>query len=375
MSANEATGRGPAEFENILPNAPQAVASFEEEAPSPLRRAQHFLHQYPTTVPFLVLALGVIFFSSIVGSKFFAPFNLSLVLQQVTIVATLGVAQTLVILTAGIDLSVGAIMILTSVVMGRTCVVYGVPLAIAFPLGLLAGLGCGLVNGLIITMLRLPPFIVTLGTWSIFGALNIFYSRSETIRQQDVEAAAPFLQWTGTIIKPYDFLLNHLGLTVPFLKGSVITYGSLLMVVLAIFIWYLLNRTAFGRHVYATGDDPDAARLAGISPNRTLISVYALAGLICAIAAWVLIGRIGGISPQGGQDANLDSITAVVIGGTSLFGGRGSIVGTLIGALIVGVFRNGLALSGLDVLWQQFTVGWLIIIAVTLDQWIRKVAS
>jgi len=375
MSANEATGRGPAEFENILPNAPQSVASFEEEAPSPLRRAQHFLHQYPTTVPFLVLALGVIFFSSIVGSKFFAPFNLSLVLQQVTIVATLGVAQTLVILTAGIDLSVGAIMILSSVVMGRTCVVYGVPLAIAFPLGLLVGLGCGLVNGLIITLLRLPPFIVTLGTWSIFGALNIFYSRSETIRQQDVEAAAPFLQWTGTIIKPYDFLLNNLGLTVPFLKGSVITYGSLLMVVLAIFIWYLLNRTAFGRHVYATGDDPDAARLAGISPNRTLISVYALAGLICAVAAWVLIGRIGGISPQGGQDANLDSITAVVIGGTSLFGGRGSIIGTLIGALIVGVFRNGLALSGLDVLWQQFTVGWLIIIAVTLDQWIRKVSS
>src|SRR4051794_24181455 len=165
MSVNEASSRGPAEFEGVLPNAPQSVVSFEEEAPSPLRRAQHFLHQYPTTVPFLVLALGVIFFSSIVGSKFFAPFNLSLVLQQVTIVATLGVAQTLVILTAGIDLSVGAIMILSSVVMGRTCVVYGVPLAIAFPLGLLVGLGCGLVNGLIITLLRLPPFIVTLGTW------------------------------------------------------------------------------------------------------------------------------------------------------------------------------------------------------------------
>ena len=119
----------------------------------------------------------------------------------------------------------------------------------------------------------------------------------------------------------------------------------------------------------------NAARLAGISPNRTLIAVYAFAGLICAIAAWVLIGRIGGVSPQAGQTANLDSITAVVIGGTSLFGGRGSIVGTLVGALIVGVFRNGLALSGLDVLWQEFTVGVLIIVAVTLDQWIRKVAA
>jgi fructose transport system permease protein len=375
MSANEASGRGPADFETVLPAAPQAVATFEEEAPGGLRRAQHFLHAYPTTVPFMVLVLGIVFFSSIVGGKFFAPFNLSLVLQQVTIIAVLGIAQTLVILTAGIDLSVGVIMILCSVVMGRTCVVYGVPLAIAFPLGLFVGFLCGAVNGLIVTVLRLPPFIVTLGTWSIFGALNTFYSRSETIRQQDIEAAAPFLQFTGTIIKPYDFLLNHFGLALPFLKGSVITYGSILMVLLAALTWYILNRTAFGRHVYATGDDPTAARLAGISPNRTLIAVYALAGLICAVAAWVLIGRIGGVSPNAGQTANLDSITAVVIGGTSLFGGRGSIVGTLVGALIVGVFRNGLALSGLDVLWQEFTVGVLIIVAVTLDQWIRKVAS
>ena len=108
----------------------------------------------------------------------------------------------------------------------------------------------------------------------------------------------------------------------------------------------MLNRTAFGRHVYATGDDPEAARLAGINTDRMLLAVYALAGLICAIAGWVLIGRIGAVSPLAGRTANLDSITAVVIGGTSLFGGRGSIVGTLIGALIVGVFRNGLALAG-----------------------------
>jgi fructose transport system permease protein len=374
-TANDTGGRGPAEFENILPSAPQGVASFEEESPSSIRRIQNFLHAFPTTIPFLVLVLGILFFSSIVGGKFFAPFNLSLILQQVTIIAMLGIGQTLVILTAGIDLSVGVIMILSSVVMGRTAVVYGVPLAIAFPLGLAVGTLCGLVNGLIVTILRLPPFIVTLGTWSIFGALNIFYSKSETIRQQDIEATAPFLQWTGTIIKPHDLILNTLGVELPWLKGSVITYGSILMVAVAAGIWYMLNRTAFGRHVYATGDDPDAARLAGISPNRTLISVYALAGLICAIAAWVLIGRIGGVSPQAGQTANLDSITAVVIGGTSLFGGRGSIVGTLVGALIVGVFRNGLALSGLDVLWQEFTVGVLIIVAVTLDQWIRRVAA
>jgi fructose transport system permease protein len=361
-------------FESALPAVDPTVAVFEEERTGALRRAQHFLHAYPTTVPFLVLVIGVVLFSFIVGGKFFAPFNLSLILQQVTIIAILGIAQTLIILTAGIDLSVGVIMILSSVVMGRTCVVYGVPIEVAFPLGLLVGFLCGLVNGLIVTLLRLPPFIVTLGTWSIFGALNIFYSRSETIRQQDIEATAPFLQWTGTIIKPY-VALGNIGLEVPWLKGSVLTYGSILMVVLAAAVWYMLNRTAFGRHIYATGDDPDAARLAGINTNRTLIWCYALAGLVCAIAAWVLIGRIGGVSPQAGQTSNLDSITAVVIGGTSLFGGRGSIVGTLIGALIVGVFRNGLALSGLDVLWQEFTVGVLIIVAVTLDQWIRRVAS
>jgi fructose transport system permease protein len=404
-TASEAKNRSaPADYEQVLAGAGQDAPVFEEDRPTLLGRIQRFLHAYPTMVPFLVLVIGIAAFTvplprlieveipaavegqpatvesqleyvALAGNRFFQPFNLSLIVQQVTIIAILGIAQTLIVLTAGIDLSVGVIMILCSVVMGRTSVVYGVPLAIAFPLGLLVGLLCGMVNGLIVTKLRMPPFIVTLGTWSIFGALNIFYSRSETIRQQDIEAGAPFLQWTGTVIRPYDLVLNTSGLEMSWLKGSVITYGSLLVVVLAALVWYLLNRTAFGRHIYATGDDPDAARLAGINTNRTLIATYALAGLICAVAAWVLIGRIGGVSPQAGQTANLDSITAVVIGGTSLFGGRGSIIGTLIGALIVGVFRNGLALSGLDVLWQEFAVGVLIIVAVALDQWIRRVSG
>ncbi len=365
---------GSAHAERGLTGNDQSVASFEESERGPVRKVQAFLHQYPTSIPFIVLLIGVLIFAFAAPGKFLSPLNLSVVLQQVTIIAILGMAQTLIILTAGIDLSVGMIMILCSVVMGRTCVVYGVPLFIAFPLGLLVGLACGMVNGLLVTMLRLPPFIVTLGTWSIFGALNVWYSRSETIRAQDIEAAAPFLQWTRTLIKPYDLMANF-GLGLPFLKGWVVTYGSLLMILLAILLWYVLNRTAFGRHVYATGDDPDAARLSGINTKRTLIAVYALAGLICAIAAWVLIGRIGGVSPQAGQTANLDSITAVVIGGTSLFGGRGSIIGTLIGALIVGVFRNGLALSGLEVLWQDFAVGVLIIVAVTIDQWIRRISA
>jgi fructose transport system permease protein len=379
MSTGEPTGRvAAAEYERGLPSGEQGAAVFDEEHKSPLRRVQHFLHNFPTAVPFAVLLLGVVIFSAIVGPRFFAPFNLSLVLQQVTIIAILAIAQTLIILTAGIDLSVGAIMILCSVVMGRTSVVYGVPLEIAFPLALLVGLACGVVNGVLVTILALPPFIVTLGTWSIFGALNTFYSRSETIRQQDIEAAAPFLQWLGTRIDVAQGVAPALRLVGIHIAPNVhapLTYVTILLVLLAIAIWYLLNRTAFGRHVYASGDDPDSARLAGISTNRTLIGVYALAGVICAIAAWALIGRIGSVSPQAGQTANLDSITAVVIGGTSLFGGRGSIVGTLVGALIVGVFRNGLALSGLDVLWQEFAVGVLIIFAVTIDQWVRRISS
>ena len=272
-TTDTATRAGTADYEQVLGGAQQDAAVFDEDKPTLLGRLQHFLHAYPTMVPFLVLLIGIaaftvplprlveveipaaiegqaptletqIQFVALAGNRFFQPFNLSLIVQQVTIIAILGIAQTLVILTAGIDLSVGVMMILCSVVMGRTSVVYGVPLWIAFPLGMLVGLLCGAVNGLIITKLRLPPFIVTLGTWSIFGALNIFYSRSETIRQQDIEAGAPFLQWTGTIIKPYDFVLNTLGLELSWLKGSVVTYGSILAVVLAALIWYLLNRTA-----------------------------------------------------------------------------------------------------------------------------------
>jgi fructose transport system permease protein len=352
-------GHGPAEFEKVLPSAEDAV-SFDEDRMTLVRRIHHFLHAYPTAIPFIVLLVGIGVFTALVGDRFFHPFNLSLILQQVTIIGVLGIAQTLIILTAGIDLSVGAIMVLSSIVMGRLAVVSGVPGVIALPLGLLAGTLCGYVNGALVTRLKLPPFIVTLGTWSIFGALVLFYSRSETLRQQDVEQAASMLQWTGTTIA---------------IGAARLTYGSILMLVLAGIIWYILNRTAFGRHIYATGDDPDAARLAGINTGRTLLAVYALAGLVCGIAGWVLIGRIGAVSPLAGQTANLDSITAVVIGGTSLFGGRGSIIGTLIGALIVGVFRNGLALAGLDVLWQEFTVGVLIIVAVATDQWIRRISA
>ena len=251
-------------------------------------------------------------------------------------------------------------MVISSVVMGRLAVYSGVPTFIAFPIGLLVGAAFGYLNGILVTRLKMPPFIVTLGTLSIIGALNTYYSQSETIGMQDIEEKAWFLQIMGNQIT---------------IGGARIMWGTFLMLAVAAVVWYVLNRTAYGRHIYATGDDREAARLAGINTDRILLSVYVLAGLIAAIAGWALIGRVGAISPTAGENANLDSITAVVIGGTSLFGGRGSIIGTLVGALIVGVFRSAVSLAGLDVLWQEFAIGVLIIVAVALDQWIRRVSK
>ena len=137
----------------------------------------------------------------------------------------------------------------------------------------------------------------------------------------------------------------------------------------------MLNRTPWGRHVHAVGDDPDAALLAGIQVSNVLVSVYLFAGVVCGICAWVAIGRVGSISPIAFETANLDFITATVIGGTSLFGGRGSIPGSVLGALIVGVFNTGLSLAGVDDYWQLFTVGVLVIVAVAIDQWLRRASQ
>lgn len=338
-------------------NEPQA---FDETSKGGSAAIQYLLLRNPALIPVFVLTLSVLAFWWIAGNKFFSPFNLSLIIQQVTVIGILGVAQTIIILTAGIDLSVAAIMVLSSVVMGKLAITLGVPAPLAIGCGIAVGAFCGLINGMLVTRFRLPPFIVTLGTWNIFFALNLWYSGSQSIRSQDIDTMAPLLKLFGERIQ---------------FGGAQLTYGSILLIVLFILFWYLLNRTAWGRHVHAVGDDKEAAELAGIRVNRVLISVYVVAGVVCAVAAWASIGRVGSVSPQSFYEANLEAITAVVIGGTSLFGGRGSILGTLFGALIVGVFRSGLALSGVDVLWQVFAIGWLIIIAVAIDQWIRKVST
>src|ERR671917_1737285 len=319
-------------------------------------RVHDILHSNATLGPAIVLLIAVAIFAA-TTERFLEPANLSLIVQQVMVVGTLGIAQTLIILTAGIDLSVGAIMVLSSIVMAKLSADQGVPGLLALLIGFGVGTACGLVNGALVTRLRLPPFIVTLGTLNVFFALNLYYSKSETVRGVDM---SDLLLWTGNTIDVGD---------------TRITYGSLIMLGMFMAFWWVLKNTAWGRHVYATGDDAEAARLSGVRTDRVLLSVYIVAGLICAVAGWMLIGRIASASPQARIGANLDSITAVVIGGTSLFGGRGLVIGTLFGALIVGVLRNGLSLGGVDVLWQDFAVGILVIVAVAIDQWIRKVQA
>jgi fructose transport system permease protein len=354
------TQRNRQAFEESLEQSEKSIAEFEARHHTVIDRIQHFLHGNPTMVPIIVLVLSVIGFGLVAGDRFFSAFNLSLIMQQVSIIGILAAAQSLVILTAGIDLSVAAIMVLMSVIMGNLAVSLGIPTPIALMIGFAGGIAAGAMNGLLVTKLKLPPFITTLGTWNIFFALNLWLSGAQSIRSQDIDAAAPLLKFFG---QNFGFM------------GAQFSYGSVLMVLIFAALWFMLNRTAWGRHVYAVGDDKEAAELSGIRTNRTLISVYALAGFVCALGAWASIGRVGSVSPQSFYEGNLQSITAVVIGGISLFGGRGSIMGPLIGALIVGVFQSGLRLVGVDVLWQVFAIGWLIIIAVAIDQWIRKVSS
>ncbi|MBB3712029.1 fructose transport system permease protein [Limimaricola variabilis] len=338
----------------------ETVAEFQDHRRSPLHRIQHALHVTPALVPLIVLLVSIIVFGLLLGSRFFSPFALTLILQQVQIVGIVAAAQSLVILTAGIDLSVGAIMVLSSVVMGQFTFRYGIPAPVAVACGLAVGTACGFLNGWLVSVMRLPPFIVTLGSWQIFLATNYLYSANETIRAQEIEAEAPILQFFGAKFE---------------IGGAVFTVGVVFMIALIVLLGWVLRQTAWGRHVYAVGDDAEAAQLSGVNVKRTLVSVYMLSGLICAFAGWALIGRIGSVSPTSGYDANIESITAVVIGGISLFGGRGSIMGSLFGALIVGVFSLGLRLLGADAQWTYFFIGVLIIAAVAVDQWIRKVSA
>jgi fructose transport system permease protein len=301
--------------------------------------------------PWLALLATCIFFTT-QSDRVLTGENLSLVLQQVMVVGILAIGQTLIILTAGIDLSCGMVMALGSMIMTKFAVNYGINPYLAIVCGLAVTTAFGLLNGLLVTRVKLPPFIVTLGTLNIAFAITQIYSNAQIIPNLPDEMTA-------------------LGNT--FSLGSTeVSLGTVAMIALYALAWFVLRDTAPGRHLYAVGNNAEAARLTGIRVDRVLVTVYALAGLFYGIAALLSVARTGVGDPNAGQTENLDAITAVVLGGTSLFGGRGIILGSLVGAVIVGVFRNGLTLMGVASVYQTLITGILVILAVAADQMSRK---
>ena len=304
-----------------------------------------------TLGPLIALVAACAFFAT-QNDRFLTGGNLSLILQQVMVVGVIAIGQTLIILTAGIDLSCGMVMALGGIVMTKFATELGLPPALAITCGLGVTTLFGLVNGLLVTRIKLPPFIVTLGTLNIAFAITQLYSGAQTI--------------TGL-----PDALTALGGTFS-VGGTEVAWGTLLMLALFALTWFVLRETAAGRHVYAVGNNAEATRLVGIPTQKVLLGVYVIAGLFYGIASLLSVARTGVGDPNAGQTENLDAITAVVLGGTSLFGGRGIVLGTLVGALIVGVFRNGLTLMGVSSIYQVLVTGVLVILAVATDQLSRK---
>ena len=306
--------------------------------------------RYPALGPSCALVLAVVVFS-LVTDTFLSLDNLSLVIEQSLVVGTLALGQTLIILTAGIDLANAAIMVFGTLLMAKLAGVGDGMTALLAGILLCAVLGS--ISGGLVTSLRLPPFIVTLGMLTVVAASSRIYA-------------------AGQSFPVSNGLLGLLGQRFYLFGRIEVTLGMLLGIAMFLIAWYALTRTAWGRHVYALGNDPEAARLTGIHVSRTQFSVYLIAGIIYGIAAWQALGRIPNADPNAYQTGNLDSITAVVIGGTSLFGGRGGVLGTLVGALIVSVLRSGLTQAGIDELYQDVATGLLVILAVALDQLARR---
>ena len=316
-----------------------------------MRTASFHLPSLTTLGPFIALLAACVFFST-QADNFWSAQNFALIAQQVMVVGLIAIGQTLIILTAGIDLSCGMVMALGGIVMTKMATQMGLPPGLAVLAGLLVTTGFGVLNGLLVTRVKLPSFIVTLGTMNIAFAITQLYSEAQTV--------------TG-LPDALTALGNTFGL-----GGTQVSWGVLLMLGLYGVAWLALRDTAPGRHVYAVGNNAEAARLCGIPTQRVLLAVYALAGLLYGVAALLSVARTGVGDPNAGQTENLDSITAVVLGGTSLFGGRGVVLGTLVGALIVGVFRNGLTLMGVSSVYQILVTGILVILAVATDQLSRR---
>lgn len=301
-----------------------------------VRRSNIFL-------PFMGLVV-VCILMGLASENFFQFNNVMNVLRQVSIIGIIAVGMTFVILTGGIDLSVGAVMALSGTI-AAGLMVNGLDPSIALLAGLGVGLGFGLFNGIMVSFGRMPPIIVTLATMGIARGLGLMYSGGYPI-----SGLPSWIAWFG--------------------NGRIfdIPVPVIMMVIIYFIAWVVLERTAFGRHVYAIGGNENATRLSGVRVSRIKMAVYGISGLTTALAAVVLTGRLMSGQPNAGVGFELDAIAAVVLGGTAIAGGRGSIIGTLIGATLLGILNNGLNLMGVDPYVQNVIKGGIILLAVYIGR-------
>ncbi|WP_436863069.1 ABC transporter permease [Staphylococcus caeli] len=296
-------------------------------------------------IPFIGLILLVIIIS-VLNSAFLEPSNLFNLLRQVSINGLIAFGMTFVILTGGIDLSVGSTLALSSAAIA-IMMISGVDSIIALLVGCIFGAILGAINGLLITLGKMAPFIATLATMTVFRGVTLVITDGNPITNLNGNYA---FQLFG---RGY-----FLGIPVP----------AVTMFITFIILYIILHKTVFGRQTYAMGGNEKAAFISGIKVNKLKIMIYSLAGLMSAMAGAILTSRLNSAQPTAGMSYELDAIAAVVLGGTSLTGGKGRILGTLIGVLIIGVLNNGLNLLGVSSFYQQVVKGVVIIIAVLIDR-------
>jgi ribose transport system permease protein len=315
-----------------------------------------FLESYGIVIVVIVM-MAVLYATQ--PATFLSAANLSNILKQNAYAAMLALGMFVVVVTAGIDLSVGSVLALSMICLAVADKA-GLPWPIVILVAPLVGIACGLVNGLGYTLLKLPhPFIMTLGT------LNIARGLTSLISQAPISGLQPEVRLAGQ--KVFDFGI--------FEPPAGIPLSFFLVIVCAVGLWFFLNRTDMGRHIFAIGGNPQAARVTGIDVDRVLVYVYAICGGFAGLAALLLAGRTDSGFPLAGIGNELDAIAAVIIGGASFFGGRGTVLGVLAGVLIMGLLRNGLNLNNISPFWQQILIGLIIIIAVYVDVLRRRAAT
>jgi ribose/xylose/arabinose/galactoside ABC-type transport system permease subunit len=305
------------------------------------RTAAAFFSKYGIYFAFVLLA-GVM---AVKSPPFRTLANVENILQQISVNGIIAIGMTMVIITAGIDLSVGSVLGLSAVVAASFAHPGKHPLIVSVLMGVLVGLACGTVNGLLIAKRRLAPFIVTLGMMTVAHGLALLYTGG----RPEINLSDSYNEIGGGGIGPIPF-------------PAVIFLAAVLLGV------FILHFTRFGRYVYAVGGNELAAKVSGVNTDRVLIGVYALTGALAGVAGIVLSSRVMSGSPTAGEGSELDAIAAVVIGGTSLSGGIGSIAGTIVGVLIIGVMNNGLDLLNVSSYWQLVVKGLIIVLAVLLDR-------